>query len=165
MGNLEKRKGGKKMRKTATFMIGAPGAGKSRVAKEKFADRLILDCDTIKEQHPEYHPKNPGDVHEWSKVVLEEEFQAQIKKEESFVMDGTGANSDKMVRRMTEAKEEGFIIELFYVTVPLEVALERNAKRKRTVPKSVVIEKWKDIKYSFELVAPHASNITVINNP
>ena len=149
--------------KKVVFMLGSPASGKSTVAKKKYSDMVILDCDEIKKEHPDYDPKNPSLVHEWSRGVLEAKFQEQILKDVSFVLDGTGANSDKMVRRIYEVKEQGFEVELVYVTVSLNTALKRNRERARTVLEEVVKEKYKDIHFSFELVAPHADKVVVIN--
>lgn len=150
--------------KKAVFMMGSPASGKSRTAAERFSDLVLLDCDHIKKSHPEYDPKNPQLIHHWSSQKLEEKFQTQILENDSFVVDGTGGNSDRLVRRINEAKEHGFKTELVYVIVSLKVALERNARRERTVPETTVIEKFKDIRVSFELAAPHADNVTVVNN-
>ena len=55
--------------KKVVFMLGSPASGKSTVAKKKYSDMVILDCDEIKKEHPDYDPKNPSLVHEWSRGV------------------------------------------------------------------------------------------------
>lgn len=45
--------------KTAIFMMGGPRAGKSTSIQsllEEFDGITVLDCDSIKEEHPEYNP-------------------------------------------------------------------------------------------------------------
>ncbi len=153
-----------KTQKTATFMMGVPAAGKSTVASKKFADVKILDCDKIKETHPDYDPKNPGAVHAWSASELEKQFQVALCFNDSFVIDGTGSNSDKMTRQITEAKMAGFKTRLVYVVVCLKTSLERNAQRERVVPREIVIAKYKDIRYSFDLVSPQVDKVEVIKN-
>ncbi len=153
-----------KTQKIATFMMGVPAAGKSTVASEKFADVKLLDSDAIKETHPDYDPKNPSLVHEWSTAMLEKEFQKALTVDESFVIDGTGANSDKMTRQITEAKANGFKTHLVYVIVCLKTSLARNAARERVVPEEVIIIKYKDIRYSFDLVSPQVDKVEVIKN-
>lgn len=152
--------------KKVIFMMGAPAAGKSTVSASirEFDGYKILDCDEIKKEHPDYDPKNPSLVHEWSSSELERKFQDQLNKDESFVVDGTGANSDKLIRRITEARQKGFVTELVYVVCSLKASLERNRQRERVVADDVVIEKYKDISFSFETVAPHVDKIKVINN-
>ena len=150
--------------KTAIFMMGSPGSGKSYVASSKYPNTQVLDCDKFKESHPDYDPKNPGLLHTWSASMLEKAFQVVITKEEDFILDGTGANTDKMFRQMSQSKINGFEVTLVYVTVPLKVCLERNQKRARTVPEDVLISKYNDVKYGFELVSPHADEVKVVNN-
>ncbi len=153
-----------KTQKTATFMMGVPAAGKSTIASKEFSDVKILDCDKIKETHPDYDPKNPSLVHAWSTGMLEKEFQKTLFEDESFVIDGTGANSDKMSRQITEAKSAGFKTRLVYVIVCLKTSLKRNSERIRVVPEEIVIAKYKDIRYSFDLVSPQVDEVEVIKN-
>jgi predicted kinase len=58
----------------------------------------------------------------------------------------------------------GFSIHLCYVKVSLATALARNAKRERNVPESIIREKALNIATSFELTAPHADSVVVIDN-
>jgi len=155
----------KQNKKQITFMIGSPASGKSTVADKIAGDKYeILDCDKIKESHPDYDPKNPHLLHEWSARELEKRFQKAIKKEGQYILDGTGSNSDKLIRRITEARQEGFVTKLVYVTCSLKECLRRNQTRERVVPENVVKEKYKDINYSFQAVSPHADKVEVINN-
>jgi predicted kinase len=150
--------------KVAILMMGAPGSGKSFVATKHYGSYKVLDADKIKESHADYDPKNPSVLHEWSAKVLEEQFQEAIVKDESFVLDGTGANSDKMIRRINEVRAHGFKVALVYVVVALKTSLARNAARTRVVPEYVVIEKYNEVNISFNNVAPHVDQIIVINN-
>lgn len=150
--------------KVAILMMGAPGSGKSYIAEKNYSQYKILDCDKIKESHPNYDPKNPSALHEWSNQVLEDQFQATINGGESFVLDGTGANSDKMIRRINQVRAKGYSVALVYVTVALKTSLARNAARPRVVPEHIVIEKYNEVNISFNSVAPHVDQIIVINN-
>lgn len=150
--------------KTATFMMGLPGSGKSTVSRNRFAGQTFLDPDEIKKEHPLYDPKNVQIVHEWSKEIEEKRFLRLITEDNSFVVDGTGTNAENLVRRMNQAKAMGFSINLVYVRVSLHTALARNAKRERNVPESIIREKALNIATSFELTAPHADAIEVIEN-
>ena len=82
----------------------------------------------------------------------------------SFILDGTGGSSEKMVRRMEEARMNGFSIELIYVTVCLNTSLKRNQQRERTVPNEVIFDKFRSVRQSFEIVAPNADEVKVIRN-
>ena len=55
-------------------------------------------------------------------------------------------------------------VELFYVKCTLATSLKRNAARTRVVPEHILREKALDISTSFDIVAPFADNVNVINN-
>lgn len=150
---------------TVVFMMGSLGAGKSYMAKKLFPDTSRLDCDEIKKEHPDYDPKNPGLVHEWSSVKMNKLVNRNMAfNDMNFIVDGTGVNSEKMVMWMSKAKLRGMKTALVFVTTKLQTALERNEKRERTVPVDMLIDKYEAVNYSFELVAPHADQVMVVEN-
>lgn len=151
---------------TMIFTMGLPAAGKSTVCNARYADtHTVIDPDAIKEAHEDYDPKNPAALHAWSQEVAERQFNAALAASEgNFVIDGTGTNSEKMVRRMNAAKAAGFDVALVYVKCTLKTSLIRNAARTRVVPEHIVRSKALDIATSFELVAPFADTVEVVNN-
>ena len=124
----------------AIFMVGGPAAGKSRIRKERFDGIPVLDCDAFKAAHPDYDPKNPAALHEWSAAKLVELFHQTLA-------DGTD-----------------FVVTVCYVQVSLPTAIKRNAARERTVPESMLRSKHALVATSFELIAPHADDIQIVNN-
>lgn len=151
--------------KKIIFMMGSPASGKSRAAKREYPGVEVLDSDSIKAEHPDYNPKAPELLHRWSSEEMEKRFMIMVVNNDSdFIVDGTGGNTDKMFRRMSMAKANNWEVVLVYVTAPLNVCLERNQKRARTVPDSIVKQKYDDAKYGFELVAPHADKVKIISN-
>lgn len=153
------------MKNEMVFMMGLPASGKSGTRDKMFPGYTPIDSDLFKMSHPEYDPKNPSILHEWSAKEAEKAFYAALAAAKGqWVVDGTGSNSEKMVRQMEQAKAMGFTIRLVYVVVSLQTSLERNAKRTRVVPESVIREKAQNIATSFQIVAPHADEVQVINN-
>jgi predicted kinase len=150
---------------TMVFTMGTPGGGKTRVSTRLYPGYNRLDPDAFKPLHPDYDPKNAGLVHDWSTEMEEAAFEAALAGGKGlWVVDGTGANAEKMVRRMTEAKAAGFETVLLYVKTTLATALKRNAARERVVPEPLVREKARNIATSFTLVAPHADKVEVVEN-
>lgn len=151
---------------TVIFMMGAPGSGKSYVRSTYLGDLEVLDCDKVKEAHPEYDAKNPSALHEYSKAIHSSNVKKALNNPtgESIVIDGTGSNADKMVKQMTIAIANGWNVALVYVVVALQTSLKRNELRDRTVDRAIVIDKWESIQTSFDLVAPSATEVYVINN-
>ena len=150
--------------KTATFTMGVPAAGKTTIVESMYKDTTIIDPDKIKEGFVGYNPLESSVFHAESQKIAEKQFKLAILGEEDFVLDGTGTNAEKLIRRITEAKSCGFKINLIYVVVPLKISLERNRNRQRVVPVQIVVEKYQDIRYAFDAVAPHADSVLVINN-
>lgn len=159
--NTNKKRENEMDKKIIIFMMGGPCAGKSTYVKRNLNEWSILDSDQIKEQHPSYNPEKASELHNWSSEILEDKFQEMIKDSQSFVLDGTGVNSDRMVRRMTEAKELGYKVKLIYVICSLTESLKRNKLRARKVPEKIIISKYKDIRYSFDIVSVYADKIKV----
>ena len=151
---------------TIVFSMGLPAAGKSTWISANLSEtHTIIDPDAVKETHPDYDPKNPQALHAWSKEITDRMFlDALTAGSGLFVVDGTGTNSEKMIRRMKQARAAGFAVELVYVACSLETSLKRNAARARVVPPAILIEKAADISTSFEVVSPYADNVRVIEN-
>lgn len=152
------------MKPKAVFLMGGPAAGKGHVRAERFASLPVVDCDLWKQRHPDYDPKNPAALHEWSSTMCTKEFFARLGGDETFVYDGTGTNAERYADWMIKAKSAGFDIQLVYVRCPLSVALVRNANRKRVVPEWVVRGSHEVIETSFKLLAPLADVVTVVEN-
>lgn len=151
---------------TVVFSMGLPAAGKSTWIAANLADtHTIMDPDAVKESHADYDPANPHALHAWSQDVVEQQWQGALAASEGlWVMDGTGTNAEKMVRRISEAREAGYRVELVYVRCTLETSLKRNAARARVVPPAVVKAKALDISTAYEIVAPYADAVTVVEN-
>jgi predicted ABC-type ATPase len=148
------------------FTMGLPAAGKSTIANARFGGtHEMIDPDAIKASHPDFNPADPAALHAWSQEVTEAAFAAAITSRTGrFVIDGTGTNAEKMVRRMQQARAAGFAINLMFITCTIETSLTRNANRTRNVPEQIIIAKARDIETSFKIVAPFADQIEVIEN-
>lgn len=147
------------------FTMGLPAAGKSYTAARLYPTHTAIDPDAVKESHPDYDPKNPAALHAWSQEVTEAIFAEAIRTGAgSFVVDGTGTNAEKMVRRINQAREAGFSVTLLYVTCDLETSLRRNAERTRVVPESIIRSKALDVATSFEIVSQYVDAVRVVEN-
>ena len=148
----------------AIFTMGLPAAGKSTYVATVYPDSVVIDPDAIKEAHPEYDPKKPQELHAYSKEISEKRFaEALMNPVSSLVVDGTGTNAEKLVRRIEQARDAGYHITLAYVKCTLKTSLRRNAARPRVVPEHIIKEKARDVSTSFTLVSPYADEIVVID--
>ena len=69
-----------------------------------------------------------------------------------------------MVEKINRAKSAGFTVTVVLVKISLGNAIVRNAKRERTVPTYVLVEKAKVISTSYNIVMKYADNAIVIDN-
>ena len=152
--------------KRVVFTMGLPASGKSTLVMERYGDRagwVIIDPDAISETLPGYDPKSPSLVHEKANDIAEGMYQDALRSGVNVVLDTTGTKVSKLVGRINNAKEHGYSTSLLYVTVPLEVSLERNRLRPRVVPENVIIQKALEIGDSFARVVPHVGSVQVVD--
>lgn len=133
------------------FMSGCPGAGKTHALHRVYdlANVEILDLDQVIKRHRDYKKSDAHLIYtqktayNWADAQIEELFQFVLTRPNNenriYALDGTGANYDRTIRRMNEAKNAGFWIVLLYVNVNVETALRRNARRNRKVPEEELV--------------------------
>lgn len=149
--------------KKAVFTIGGPASGKSTTLRTLFPGTPVLDCDSIKESHPDYDPKNPQALHVWSREQLTARFFSTVEGDDSFAYDGTGCNVARMHEWMTTARDRGFEIVLLYVTCSAAEAVRRNASRERVVPAEIVLTKHAVVDECFTSIKDHADDVIVFD--
>ena len=144
--------------------IGMGGAGKTTVLNRLYPGIVINDCDKWKESHPEYNPKMPEVLHEWSTQMQERERFALLGKGETFAIDSTGKNIEKVAKWIADAKATGFDVHILYVRVSTETALSRNANRTRVVPASVILEAAGMVETAYNVLSAYADSSEIVNN-
>jgi len=148
----------------AIFMMGGPAAGKSTIQARDYAGLLVVNADSIKEEHPDYDVTQPSLLHEWSSTEATRRFYAAIAAGVDVVFDGTGNTAEKYVLFINAAHTLGYTTEVCYVTVDLAVALARNAQRARVVPEAVVRQRHASVATSFDIVSRYAGVVRIVNN-
>lgn len=150
--------------KTIIFTAGLPGSGKSTtILNSRFSNLPVVDCDTFKVTHPSYDPKNITlKLHDWSTRKARELHFELLSKGESFIVDGTGTNVEKYLRWFQEAKELGFKIVILYCKVRTATAIQRNFKRERSVPVSLIIKKAGIINQCMDLLGSIADEYITV---
>lgn len=127
--------------KEAILFIGLPGSGKTTYIKDHIRDFTIVSADDLKETHPDYNPKDPEKVHQWS---VNEAEKLMVKYSDLGVpicMDSGGVNTNYSLRIIRMLKGKGYYIRLIYMNTPLYVCFERNKKRKMVVPEKAIWDK------------------------
>ena len=161
----------------AFFIAGGPGSGKSFVVRKTTGGlgmkvvnsddifEKLLDKEGLSKKMPESE-KEPRDV------VRQRAKELTAKKKANFVegrlgliIDGTGKDYDKIARQATKLKQLGYDTHMIFVNTSLDVALERNEKRARTVPESVAIKSWNDVQRNIGKFSQYfRQNFVVVDN-
>jgi cytidylate kinase len=140
------------------------GVGKDLTQSFSAAGLKLVNSDTAFEKMLKDNGINPKDLARiekeepelWDKITadpggIRAQAKALTKKQQDFyeagrlgmIIDGTGDEVSKIKKKMEHAKSLGYDCYMVFVNTSLEVALERNAKRDRTLPESLVTEIWK----------------------
>ncbi len=169
------------------FMVGLPGAGKSAYIDRRYhgsmrrnATRLI-DLDSEMVQHPTYDPHEPkaslrrlyasNEAYKWADARVEERFQSALADRRAgapslrrVVMDGTGTNVPRSVRRMQEARRAGWFVKAVYMRVPVELAQQRAALRKRDVSPDKIAAYQAKIAAALDVAGEYADEVETIDS-
>ena len=142
----------------AFFLAGGPGSGKSYVVGRTTAmfGMRIVNSDEVfekmiknagmtmkmntalgRQQEPERDKLR--DVAKRVTLARQKNF---IEGRLGLIIDGTGKDYEKIEKQMRELQVLGYESHMIFVNTSLDVALERNQKRDRTVPESVAIKSW-----------------------
>mgnify|MGYP003121306223 FL=1 len=141
----------------AFFLAGGPGSGKSYVVKRTTGGlgMKIVNSDIAFEKKlkdaglstdlRELDPEVRDEVRGRAKKVTAKQKANYLNGRLGLIIDGTGKDYDKIAKQATELKQLGYDVHMIFVNTSLDTALERNAKRDRKVPESLVIKSWNDV--------------------
>jgi predicted kinase len=138
----------------AFFLAGGPGSGKTFVTRGAFGGTglRVINSDNAFESALRKHGlslKMPEDEAEArdilrarAKGVTDKTLDLSLKGRLGLVIDGTGRDYDKIKIQNDMLKQLGYDTYMVFVNTSLEVALERNAKRERSVPEYITRKSW-----------------------
>ena len=82
-----------------------------------------------------------------------------------LIIDGTGKDYDKIAKQSIQLRQLGYDTHMIFVNTSLDVALERNAKRDRSVPESIAVKSWKSVQSNIGKFSQHfRQNFIVVDN-
>ena len=141
----------------AFFLAGGPGSGKTFVTKGAFGGTglRVINSDNAFESALRKHGlslKMPEDEAEArdilrarAKGTTDKTLDLSLKGRLGLVIDGTGRDYDKIKIQNDMLKQLGYDTYMVFVNTSLEVALERNAKRERSVPEYITRKSWTQV--------------------
>ena len=142
------------------FLAGGPGSGKTFVSKsitsghgykvvssDKFFESMLkkekisTDLEALK--------KKDRTKFDFAMNLRDKAIKLSQKEEDNFIKgrlgiiyDGTGADLSKIKDTRQKCFDLGYDTYMVFVNTSLEIAIERNNQRERTIPKDIVEEKW-----------------------
>ena len=161
----------------AFFLAGGPGSGKSFVVRKTTGGlgMRVVNSDDIFEKLLDKEglsKKMPASEKEPRDVVRQRAKELTAKKKANFVegrlgliIDGTGKDYDKIARQATKLKQLGYDVHMIFVNTSLDVALERNAERPRSVQEPIVVKSWKSVQSNIGKFSQYfRQNFVVVDN-
>ena len=144
----------------AFFLAGGPGSGKSYVVSRTTGGsglKLVNSDDAFENllRKAGLSLKMPSSEEEPRDVVRGRAKEITAKNKENYlegrlglIIDGTGSEAEKILFQKRQLEELGYDTYMIFVNTSLDVALQRNAERSRSVPESIVTKSWKAVQYN-----------------
>lgn len=139
----------------AFFLAGGPGSGKSYVVKrttgglgmkivnsDNAFEKLLKDAGLSLKMPPEEEEPR-AKVRARAKKLTAQRQMNYIEGRLGLIIDGTGREYDRISKQARELEGLGYDTHMIFVNTSIDVALERNAKRARSVPTPIVVNSWK----------------------
>ena len=161
----------------AFFLAGGPGSGKSyvvrkttggtglRVVNSDDAFETMLSKAGLSLKMPDEEQVPRDAVRDRAKRVTAKRQEGYLDGRIGLIIDGTGRDYDKIAQQATELKQIGYDVHMIFVNTSLDVALERNAQRSRSVPEPIVVKSWKDVQSNIGKFSQYfRANFVVVDN-
>ena len=141
----------------AFFLAGGPGSGKTFVTKSAFggtglrminsdnAFEVALKKNNLSLKMPEDESEARDIVRARAKATTGNIMDLSIKGRLGMVVDGTGRDYDKIKTQKAMLDQLGYDCYMIFVNTSLDVALERNSKRERSVPEYITRKSWEQV--------------------
>ena len=138
----------------AFFLAGGPGSGKTFVTRGAFGGtglRVVnsdaafenaLKKNNLSLKMPDSEAEARDMLRARAKATTDKTMDLSIKGRLGMVVDGTGRDYDKINYQVSLLKQLGYDCYMIFVNTSLEVALERNRRRERTVPEYITKQSW-----------------------
>ena len=141
----------------AFFLAGGPGSGKSYVARQATGGTGLksINSDDAFEHllnKAGLSLKMPPEEFERKEVVRGRAKEITAAKQKNYlegrlglIIDGTGKDVNKILGQKAKLDELGYDTYMIYINTSLDVALQRNAERSRSLAEPFVVKAWKDV--------------------
>ena len=134
----------------AFFMAGGPGSGKSYVVRKSTGGTglKIVNSDEAFERllkqaglslkMPDNELIARDKIRDKAKALTDKRKGNYIEGRLGLIIDGTGKDYNKITKQASDLKNIGYDVHMIFVNTSLDVALENNQRRARTLKDSIV---------------------------
>ena len=145
----------------AFFLAGGPGSGKSYVVSrgvgglgmkivnsDDIFEKYIDDAGMTWKMNTKLGKEQEVDrdkLRARAKEVADKQKANYVKGRLGLIIDGTGKDYANITGKAQKLRLLGYDIHMIFVNTSLDIALKRNAERKRTLTTSVATKSWKDV--------------------
>ena len=141
----------------AFFLAGGPGSGKTFVTRNAFGGTglRMINSDSAFEnalrknglslKMPEDEAEARDILRARAKGTTDKTLDLSLKGRLGLVIDGTGRDYDKIKSQNDILKQLGYDTYMIFVNTSLDVALEGNSKRERSVPEYITRKSWTQV--------------------
>ena len=161
----------------AFFLAGGPGSGKSYVVQRTTGGMgmRVVNSDIEFEKKlkdaglsldiRELDPTVRDEIRGRAKKITAKRKANYIEGRLGLIIDGTGKDYDKIAKQATQLKQLGYDVHMIFVNTSLDTALERNAKRARSVQEPIVVKSWKSVQANIGKFSQYfRQNFVVVDN-
>jgi len=111
---------------------------------DNMPDELFADLTGVDKQGKPVDYDTSG-LRRFAKDLSQERLRLYTKGKLGVIIDGTGHKFSKIKKRRKDLMDMGYDTYMVFVNTNLDVAMERNEKRDRVVPASIVKKSWQDV--------------------
>ena len=163
----------------AFFLAGGPGSGKTFVTQSAFAGTglKLVNSDVKFERDlrkanlslkmPDEEKYFRDRIRQGAKEFVGKQMDQYLKGRLGMIVDSTARDYPSIQRQYNLLRNIGYDCYMIFVNTSLEVALERNRTRSRSIPEYIVQKSWKGVQANmgaFQKVFGHSKMLIVDNN-
>ena len=162
----------------AFFMAGGPGSGKSYVVKKSTGGTglKIVNSDEAFERllkqaglslkMPDNELIARDKIRDKAKALTDKRRINYVEGRLGLVIDGTGKDYGKITKQASDLKQIGYDVYMIFVNTSLDVALENNKRRARTLKDSIVKDSWNAVQKNMGKFQRYfgGSNFIIVDN-
>src|SRR5210317_1973922 len=128
----------------AFFLAGGPGSGKTFVTATAFGGRGLKQANlSLKMPDEEEYFRNI--IRQKAKTTTASALDTYIQGRLGLVIDATGRDLQLVQSQVALLRHIGYDCYMVFVNTSLEVALERNKTRPRSIPEYIVKNNWQGV--------------------